>query len=105
MIFKLELGHNAVEAAKNICCVKGEGTVDHITVTSWLKKFHSGCKNFDDQAKLEAMLQAIKVNLGSSTWKVSGELGILLSSVVHHFYNFDKSIQSCWIVPHIIKIL
>ena len=25
--------HNAMEAAKNICCEKGEGIVDHSTVT------------------------------------------------------------------------
>ena len=29
-----------MEATKNICCAKGEDTVDHNTVTKWFKKFH-----------------------------------------------------------------
>ena len=37
MIYKFELGHNAVEANKSICCVKGGGAVDHSRVTRyWL---------------------------------------------------------------------
>ena len=36
-------------AAKNIW-VKGEGTVDHKTVTGWFKKF-SYCKNLDHQQR------------------------------------------------------
>ena len=31
--YKCELGHNAAEATKNICCVKSERLVDHCTVT------------------------------------------------------------------------
>ena len=53
MLHKFELGHNAMEATKNIRCVKGEGTVDHSIVTKWSKKFCSGCKKFDDQAKVK----------------------------------------------------
>ena len=36
---------------KNLCCVKGEGAVNHNTVTGWLKKFCSGYKNLNDQAR------------------------------------------------------
>ena len=58
--------YNTIEATKKICCAKGENTVDHNSVTWWLKKFCKGCK--DDLAKLgrsnfmdsEAMIQAIK---------------------------------------------
>ena len=49
MLFKFELGHNAVEATKNICCAKGEN--NHNTLTRWFKKFCSGCNNLDKQAK------------------------------------------------------
>ena len=52
MIYKFKLGHNAVEATRNICCVKGEDTVDQSTVTKWLKKFCSGCKNLNNQERL-----------------------------------------------------
>ena len=49
LTFKLD--HNAMEAAKNICCVKGERKVDHCTAPRWFKKFSSGCKNLDNQAR------------------------------------------------------
>ena len=84
MLYEFKLGHNAAEATKNICCVKGEGTVDYNTVTRWFKKFCLGCKNCNDQARLgrpktmnsEDLLQAIEVNPVSSTWRGSGGLNI-----------------------------
>ena len=33
MLYKFELAHNAAEATKNICCVKGEDAADHSTLT------------------------------------------------------------------------
>ena len=56
-----------MDVTKNIHCLKGE---DHITVTRWLKKFCSGYKNLDNQARSsspksmdsEAMLEAIEAN-------------------------------------------
>ena len=98
MFNEFQLGHNTVEANKNICCVKGEDTIDHITATRGFKKFSSGCKNFDDQLNQvgsktvdsEAMFQAIKANQVSSIQKVSDEQ----SSVLHHL-SLDRNIQSC----------
>ena len=37
-------------------------------------------------------LQALKVNLVSSTWKVSLKIGILQSGIVHYFHNLGKII-------------
>ena len=42
LLNKFELGHNMKEATKKISHAKGEGTVNHSTVTRWFKKFHSG---------------------------------------------------------------
>ena len=39
--------------SKTLVVQKGEGSVDHNTVTRWLKKFGSDCKNLDNQAKLD----------------------------------------------------
>ena len=50
MIYEFEASHRAVEANKNIYCVKGERAIDHNTVTKWLKKFCSVCKHLDKQA-------------------------------------------------------
>ena len=53
----------------------------------------------------KTVLQVIDTSLASSIWRVSGEFCISQSSVVYHLYNLDKSIQSCWIEPHVIQIL
>ena len=62
------------------------------------------CKNLDNQGKSarpkslgsEVVLQAIETNLVSSTWGVSGELGITHSSVIPRLHDLrGKSTQSC----------
>ena len=73
-----------VGVIKDICCFKGEGTVDHITVTRWFNKFHLGCKTLtirQDQIELKttdskAVLLAIEAISVSGTQRVSGELSI-----------------------------
>ena len=102
-LYELELGYNFAETTKNIGCVENEGAVDH----RWLKKFHSCCKNLDDQARLgglksvnfEAVLQAIEA---STTQRVSGELSISQSCIVCYF---GKNIRISRFVPSIMKIL
>ena len=76
MLSEFELGHNAMEAIKNIFYKKGEGAVDHNRVTRGSKKFNLGCKDLDDQAKSDrpksmdskVILQARRENLTSSSW-------------------------------------
>ena len=68
MLFQIEL-----EIAKSISCAKSEGTADHCTVTRWLKKFRSGCKNHQARSSRpktvdsEAVLQVIEENPMNST--------------------------------------
>ena len=81
---------------KNICFAKGETS----TVTRWLKNFCLGCKNLDDQARTgrlkivdsEVVLQAIETNPTGSIQRVSGELSISQSRVVH-FHDLGKSTE------------
>ena len=95
-----KLGHNAMKAIKNICCMKNEGKVDHNTVTRWLKKFHSSCKNVHDQGRLgrsktvdsKVVFQNIETNPVSTTQRVSSKFSIPHSSGVHHFLDLGKSI-------------
>ena len=62
-------------AAKNICCMKGKGIVNNITVIRWLKKFCLVYENLNDQARSnkprsvdsEGVLQAIEANQASNT--------------------------------------
>ena len=51
MFYGFKLGHNVREATKNIYFEKGDSTVDHRTVSRWFKKFRTGCKNIDGQAR------------------------------------------------------
>ena len=74
MFYAFKLGHDTAEVTKNICCANGKSAIDHYTVTRCLKKFHSGCKNLNNQARSgspkpvdsETVLQAIEANPGSS---------------------------------------
>ena len=53
--------------SKTFVVQKGEGAVDHSTIT--IKKFYSDCKNLNDQLVwTESVLQAIEVN-PATTWK------------------------------------
>ena len=38
-LYEFELCYNTMEVTKNVCYVKIEGTIDHCTVTKWLKNF------------------------------------------------------------------
>ena len=109
LLYKYELSHNVAEATKNIYDAKGEDTVDHNTVTKWLKKFCSGCMNLSNEARSikpktgnsKAVLQAIEANPVSSTQRVSGELDISQSSVICYLHDLGKDIQNCWIASRV----
>ena len=112
MLYEFKVGHNIITATKKICFVKSKGLVEHRTVTRWFKKFHSGCKNLNNQAmsgrykimESKTVLQALEANPVSSIWRISGEFGISQSSVVHKILNLGKSILSFQIEHHIAKI-
>ena len=88
-LYEFEMVQNTVEATKNICWAKDDGAVDYSVVTRWVKKFCTGCKNLNDQARSgrpkttesEAMLQAIEANPASSpqAQHLSVQWGSLLS--------------------------
>ena len=107
LIYEIELRHNTEEATKNISGTKGEGMVDHYSVTRWFKKFRSVCKNLDDQTRLgrpkSLDFEVIESNQASRSWRISGEASISYSCVTHH--DVGKSTRSCRIVPHVTKIL
>ena len=92
--------------------MKDENTVDQCTGTWLFRKFCLGCKNSNwamwgrpKSMNSKTVLQATEENPVSGTQRVSGELALSHSSVVCHLYNLSKSIQNCWILMHIIKIL
>ena len=95
-----------MEVTKNICCGKGEGAADHITVTRWFKNHNNQAMSGRPKTVNSiAMLQAIEGNLVSNTQRVSGELSISLSSVMYHLHDLGISMWNCGIVPHVTKIL
>ena len=70
-LYMFKLDHNSTEVSKNICFAKGEGAVDHSTVTKWSKKFGLSWKNLNYQTRpgrprtmhSKAMLQEIWLEL------------------------------------------
>ena len=70
MLHKFEQSHNTAEATENIYCAKGQGAVDHTTVTRWFKKFHLGCKNLNNQSDKP---KAVDYECASSPRGKSGE--------------------------------
>ena len=96
MLNKFELKHSAMEATKKVC-VQNEGSVDCSKVTRRLKKFCLGYKDLNDQlrsSRLKTVDSKAETNLASSTLSISGELGILQSSMIHYLHNLNKSIVS-----------
>ena len=95
-------GHNAAVRMKKISCTKREDTVNYSIVTRCFKKFCSGCKNLDNQAKSDrsitvdskTVLRDIEANLVSRTGKVSGELSISLFRVVNQLHDFNKGYEA-----------
>ena len=84
--------YNTTETTKNICCVKGEGAVDHSTVSKRFKKFHLGCKNLNNQARLGRAKTIDSKCILQSYWSKSSEwhLGEYPSSSSSH------SLSSLW---------
>ena len=102
------------QATQNICCAKGESTVDHSTIIWWFKNFAWVARISTIRQSQQGLKPLIlrwgrapnhKGKPASSTLRVSGELGVLQSSVFRHIYDICKSIKSCRTMPHISKIL
>ena len=105
IFYEFKLGHNAGETTKN---VKAEDTVDHSMVTRWFKKFHSGCKNLDNQTSSDrpkivvfvAVLQIINANPAKSRKYQASSA----SYSPGRFITFTTLVKAIfWIVPHINK--
>ena len=102
MLYEFELCHRNNQKPFIVQKLK----VKFITVTKWFKKFYSVSKNPDDQTKSgwpkcvnsEAVLQTIEANAASRTQRLSGELGISQSSVVHL-----HNLKLCVILPKYYK--
>ena len=84
---------------KNMFCVKAEEAVDYTTVTREFKNFCPSYKSRDTLASSDrsnsvdfiVLLQVIMINLATSNWRVSGELGITQSSVSYPFKTSRKA--------------
>ena len=99
-----------MKATKSIYFTKGEGAVDHSTVTRWCKKFCLGYKSLDNQTKSDGsknhgLQNSAPCHRGNSTQRISSELGISQSNVVCYLHDLGRSIWNCWIVLHVTKIL
>ena len=112
MIYKFKLNHNATEATKNICCIKGEGSVDQATLTRGFKKFCSSYKKLNKKAKSgrpkitdsKVAFQAIEVNWESIRWvNVCKEL-LENSHNLHFFFKRIIAIEMKLIWPPFVFV-
>ena len=78
-------------------CLKDKDEINQSTVTKRPKKFRSGCKNLDEQARsgrskkwILRPFRAIETNEASSTRKISGELSISQFSMVRHLHELGQ---------------
>ena len=88
---------------KHLLCKK----VQLITVTRWFKKFHSGCKNFDDQVRFKESktMLPVQANLVGSTQRVSGHLSILVQCSLSLSQPRQNQLELANCTSHTTKIL
>ena len=109
VLYEFEVGNNASEATKTICCLKGEVLVDHSTVIRWLKKFHLVCNELDNQAKSsrtiiinsEAVPRALKVTPERIKWTQNFTAQCRSLST----WSQQRKPRTYWIMPHVTKIM
>ena len=78
--------------------------VAHSIVIRWLKRFRSGCKNLDNQAK-SLRLKIVYSAAVFETIEASGERDILHFNVVRHLHNTSgKTICTYRMEPHATKV-
>ena len=103
MFYEFKLGHNVMEATKNISSAKGKCAVDHNMVARWLKKFCLDCKSLDDQAKIdrlktmdfEAMFQTIEIN-PESIRRICHLVNFMTSVKVSGAAEFSDTLPKYW---------
>ena len=97
--------------SKTFYCAVDNSAVDHSRITRCFEKFHSGCKSLSNQTRpsrpetVDSKVGTPKQQRQSSTRRVSGELGIPLSCVIHHLHNLSRSNQLCFKLPKYCKTL
>jgi len=51
ILYEYQLGHSASEAARNICNALGEGSISHVTISEWFKRFNQNNYNLEDKPR------------------------------------------------------
>ena len=51
ILYEFELVHNTMKITQSVCGAKGEGAIDHSTMTRWFKKFRLCYKVVDNQTR------------------------------------------------------
>ena len=98
----------AAEAARKICEVEGEGTVEIRAPQVWFKRFRDDDVSLANNPRSgrplsinsETVRQAVEANPCNSTCKLSAELRASQPTVVRHLQRIGKVSRSCQNVPH-----
>ena len=101
-------GYKAAAAAKKICEVEGDGVVSTRTAQNWFERFKEGLTSLDDSARSgrpvevdsDALREPVNANPGTSTRRLSDELGVSHMTAARHLHRIGKVHRSCRVVPH-----
>lgn len=78
------------------------------TAQNWFKRFKEGRTSLDDSARSgrpvevdsDALREAVNANPGTSTRRLSDELGVSHMTAARHLHRIGKVHRSCRVVPH-----
>lgn len=96
-------GYKATEAARKICDVEGDGTVEIRAAQIWFKKFKNGDTSLEDKPHCgrpfsinpEAVREAVEADPVTSTRRLLAELGTSQPIIVCHLQRIGKVSKSC----------
>lgn len=109
LIFKqFQLGHNATEAARNICAMTGKASTTDRTCQRWFAKFRSGNTHRKDKKRSgrpstinkRALRRAIEADPSKTTRQLAPELHSSQSTVNRHLHKIGKKNKRGQTIPH-----
>ena len=104
---EFKLGHNAIEASRNINEAFGQGTVTNCSVQNWFAKFHSrdesldekGGRGFPTSIDNEDFRSTIETDSAANTRQIGKLFNVNHSAIVRHLDQKGYFNKLNWLVP------
>ena len=110
LFFAFHRGQKAVEAARDICSVYGEGTIGESTAQKWFAKFKNGDFNLNDKSRSGRPLlldqELLKAHLKEDGRQTSRELAEKMKcnhqTILNNLHNIGFAQKFGAWVPHVL---